>query len=161
VRIYVGTTLVALRELLDHGSLAVGSTAHAVTPTLRESFAEADAEELEYAALADAARDSLQALADVPEAPRRRVVVVADLPDSAGTPTAGLRSGVTVTGGVSLSDVAAVHVDDEAAESTIVAAVGALGAALAGDDDAAFLVDEAGGWELMWFATQEIGDLLA
>jgi hypothetical protein len=39
-------------------------------------------------------------------------------------------------------------------------AVDALAAADAGDDDAAFAVDEAEGFELLWFAVQELPDLL-
>jgi hypothetical protein len=50
-------------------------------------------------------------------------------------------------------------VDDVAAVADIGAAVQALAAADAGDDDAQFLVDGAEGHELLWYATQELGDL--
>jgi hypothetical protein len=48
------------------------------------------------------------------------------------------------------------HVDDLLAVPDVSAAVDALGAAAAGDDDAQFLVDGAEGHELMWYATQEL-----
>ena len=51
------------------------------------------------------------------------------------------------------------HVDDTAAASQIAAAVAALPAADAGDDDARFVVDGAEGFELQWYATQELGFL--
>ncbi len=49
--------------------------------------------------------------------------------------------------------------DDPAAQAEIEAAVAALPAADAGDDDARFLVDGAEGHELLWYATQELGEL--
>jgi hypothetical protein len=50
-------------------------------------------------------------------------------------------------------------VDDLAAVPDVTAAVQALAAADGGDDDAQFLVDGAEGHDLMWYATQELGDL--
>ncbi|MGW0415543.1 DUF6912 family protein, partial [Streptomyces collinus] len=55
---------------------------------------------------------------------------------------------------------AAVHVDADDAERDVAAAAGALEAADGGDDDAQFLVDEADDHELLWFATQEIPNLV-
>ena len=55
--------------------------AFTVTPALREWYAQADLEELEYAALTHAARASLWLLLADPDAPRRRVVLAADVPD--------------------------------------------------------------------------------
>ena len=49
--------------------------------------------------------------------------------------------------------------DDLAAVADVGEAVQALAAADAGDDDAQFLVDGAEGHELLWYATQELGDL--
>jgi hypothetical protein len=51
------------------------------------------------------------------------------------------------------------HVDDLAAVPDVAQAAAALAAADAGDDDARFLVDGAEGHELLWYATQELGDL--
>ena len=52
----------------------------AVTPALREAYASGDAEELEYAAMTEAARASLRLLAADPAAPPRRVVLAAEMP---------------------------------------------------------------------------------
>jgi hypothetical protein len=61
---------------------------------------------------------------------------------------------------VGLEQVVSVHVDDADAEQTVRAAVEALDAAGAGDADAAAAVEEPEGFELLWFATQEIPDLV-
>jgi len=53
---------------------------YAVTPALREAYASGDEEELEYAALTEAARASLRMLAGNPAAPPRRVVLAAEIP---------------------------------------------------------------------------------
>jgi len=64
VRVYVPATIGMLRRLVDDGQLApVAGTAFGVTPALRESYAVGTTEELEYAAMADAARASLRLLA--------------------------------------------------------------------------------------------------
>ena len=87
-----------------------------------------------------AALASLRLLAEDTAAPRRRVVLAADVTDSDVTARADL---------------------DAPAEVTLAAAVGALPAADAGDPDAEFLVDGAEGHELLWYATQELADLVA
>jgi hypothetical protein len=66
---------------------------------------------------------------------------------------------VQVSGPIRLADIVSGHVDDGAAGTEIAAAVAALAAADAGDDDARFAVDGAEGYELQWYATQELGDL--
>jgi hypothetical protein len=162
MRVYLPATLPLVTATYATGDLcALGPAAHAVTPALRESYAGGELEELEYAALTAAARDSLRLLADDPGAPRRRVVLAVDVPDAAVLADAALgRSGVRVSGEIPASRVAAAHVDDLDAVDTVRAAVDALPAADAGDDDAAFAVDEAEGFELLWFAVQELPDLL-
>ena len=67
---------------------------------------------------------------------------------------------VRVSGAVPLAKAAAVHVDADDAEEDVAAAVRALGAADHGDDDAQFVVDGAEDHELLWFATQEIPNLV-
>ncbi len=137
MRVYVGTTVDGLRALHATSSLGPAPlSACAVTPALRESYAEADAEELEYAALTDAAAQSLRLVASSGGEPRR-VVVVAEAPDEAITPTGESRSSVTVTADVPLRKVASIHIDDPQVD-----------------------LDDAEGWELMWFATQELPYLL-
>src|SRR3954463_3139712 len=84
VRVYVPATVPMLAALRSSGQLGEGPTvAHAVTPALREWYAEGDEEELEYVAFTRAAQDALHLLRRDPQAPRRRVVVSADVPSSA------------------------------------------------------------------------------
>ena len=81
VRVYVPATVPMLAEMRASGQLGAGPTvAHAVTPALREWYAEGDEEELEYVAFTRAAQEALRLLRADPGAPRRRVVVSADLP---------------------------------------------------------------------------------
>ena len=56
--------------------------------------------------------------------------------------------------------VQAVHVDDPSAEDDVRAAAEQLVEADLVSEDAAFVVDQAEGHELQWYATQEIGPLL-
>jgi hypothetical protein len=165
MRVYLPATLPILREVLAVGAVSPPPmTGYAVTPALREWYAEGDLEELEYAALMEAARESLRLLAADAQAPPRRVVLAADVPDDAVRPVADAgRAAVRVSVAVPLDRVAAAHVDgadDAQAASDIRAAAEAVLAADAGDDDAAFTVDGAEAYELLWFATQELPDLL-
>lgn len=162
MRIYLGTTLSELAHLRADGIVPAGFAAHAVTPALREWYAQADLEELEYAALMHAARASLWLLLANPDAPRRRVVLAADVPEEQVGRDGGFGGGfeeptrVLLSAPVPLARVVSGHVDDLLAVPDVTAAVAALGAAEAGDDDAQFLVDGAEGHELMWYATQEL-----
>jgi hypothetical protein len=163
MRVYIASTLSALAELHKSGRIAPAPlTAHAVTPALREWYTEGDSEELEYAAMTDAARASLRMLADTPEAPRRRVVVAAEVPDQQAAPVldAGDPGLVRVSAEVPLGWIASVHVDDPSVQDEVALAVVLLGAADAGDEDAAFAVDGIDDHELLWYATQELPDLL-
>src|SRR5215831_12994439 len=82
MRVYLPTTLTALACLLRAGEIGPAPVrGYAVTPALREKYASGDLEELEYVAMAHAARASLRLLADDPRAPRRRVVLAADKGD--------------------------------------------------------------------------------
>ena len=160
MRVYLPATLPMLARWLAAGQAPPGP-GHAVTPTLREYFREGGEEEMEYVAQLDAARSSIDLLADDTDAPRRRVVLAADVPDLdvAVEPDGTGRSSVTVGGPVPMSAWASAMVDDEDSEAVVSAAVTALGAAAAGDDDAAFLLDEAGATELGWYAVQELEHL--
>ena len=162
MRIYLPATLPALRELEksgEHGPAPL--TAFAVTPALREWYTDDDDEELEYAAFAEAARASLRLLDADPLAPRRRVVLSADVPDADVRPRPELdRAVVRVAVPVALSTLAAVHVDGEAAADDVAAAASAILAADLDDEDAQFAVDGAEGHELEWYGVQEIPDLL-
>ncbi|CAM5414001.1 MULTISPECIES: DUF6912 family protein [Streptomyces] len=166
MRVYVPLTLPGLAEAYKTGDLGTGLVAYAVTPALREWYLSDDIEELEYAALNRAAMASLRLLAADPGARRRRVVVAVDVPDEAAVadPDRGLDPSalgeVRVSGGVRLAKAAAVHVDADDAQADVAAAAAALEAADGGDDDAQFVVDGAEDHELLWFATQEIPNLV-
>ncbi|WP_428967005.1 DUF6912 family protein [Micromonospora fluostatini] len=136
--------------------------AHAVTPALREWYAEGDEEELEYVAFTRAAQDALPLLHDDPTAPRRRVVVSVDLPAGAvGRGDTELGSSlVRLTGPVPVSAVAALHVDGAEAVTDVTAAAEVVTAALAGDPDAQFTVDGTEDHELEWYAVSELDLLL-
>jgi hypothetical protein len=162
VRIYLPATASMLRELHTSGQLAGAPlTAFAVTPALREWYRDDDLEALEYAAMTDAARGSLRLLDAEPDAARRRVVVAADMPDDAVEVRDDLDRGVvSVSRPIPISVVASVHVDDPEAAPTVAAAAEAIIAADLGDEASQERVDDAEGFELGWYATQEIGHLL-
>ena len=158
MRIYLPATLPRLAAGLVAGEFDL-DVAYAVTPTLREWYVEGDIEELEYVAAAAAARASLHLLADDQSA--RRVVVAADVPDSAVRPApevgrAAVRPGAPVT----MSQVVSALVDDADASDDVRRAVAALRPADAGDEDARFVVDSVEDHELAWYAAQEIGVLV-
>lgn len=162
MRVYLPSTLSELRRLLDDG--VVGEPplpAYAVTPALREWYAEGDLEELEYVAMTLAARASVRLLDADPEAVRRRVVVVAEVPDEVVSTVPHVdRAAVKVVDPVALRLVQAVHVDDPSAVPDVTVAADAVIEADLGSEDAAFRVEQADGHELQWYATQEIGPLL-
>lgn len=167
MRVYLPCTLPALARAVETGALGPAPlTGYAVTPALVEWYASGDTEELEYVALTEAARASLRMLAadlaDGVHAAPRRVVVAAEVADGAIQANADVeeKGRVRVAEPVPLAKVAAVHVDDEYAVADVKAAVAALPDADGGDDDARFVVDGAEAHELMWYATQEIPDLL-
>ncbi|MFJ3302770.1 DUF6912 family protein [Streptomyces sp. NPDC086549] len=167
MRVYVPLSLPGLAEAYKTGELGAGPfVAYAVTPALREWYLSDDIEELEYAALSRAALASLRLLAAEPDAVRRRVVVAVDVADGAATadPDRALDPAalgeVRVAGAVRLAKAASVHVDADDAQEDVAAAAQALEAADGGDDDAQFVVDEAEDHELLWYATQEIPNLV-
>ena len=162
MRVYLPATTRTLRTMVDSGELGPAPlTAFAVTPGLREWYTGGDLEELEYAALMEAARGSLRLLDEDPTSARRRAVVAADVPDSAVSVRPDLdRAVVRVTVPVPLRQVAAVHMDGPDAEEAVRAAADAVLEADLGGDDAKFLLDEAEGHELLWYASQELGPLL-
>jgi hypothetical protein len=183
VRVFLPCTLPRLKAALAAGEVGPAPVvACAVTSALREWYAEGDDEELEYVAMAEAARASLRLLdgelvAD-PSAPPRRVVLAADVDASAVTrrtgagaggadasgPGAGgavaggaegTRAAVTLSGPVPLSAVVSAHVDDAEAEDAVAAAAASVVAAEMGSDDARFALDEAEGHELLWWHPSE------
>ena len=162
VRVYVPATVPMLTVLRKTGRLSDGVTvAHAVTPALREWYAEGDEEELEYVAFTRAAQAALRLLRHDPAAPRRRVVVSADVPAGSVTST-DLELGsstVRLAQPVSLAETAAIHLDSDSAAADVAAAADVIEEALAGDPDAQFTVDSAEDHELEWYAVTELDEL--
>ncbi|WP_158892477.1 DUF6912 family protein [Amycolatopsis anabasis] len=162
MRVYLPATIGMLRELVAGGKLTpVSGTGFALTPALRESYTSGDTEELEYAALLDAARASLRLIAAGEEGgePPRRVVVSADVENA--TPRPDLDPAVVrLAGPVVLEEIAAVHVDTEDAEEAVRAAADVVDAADLGDADAEFVLGDAEDHELAWYAPQELPFLL-
>ncbi|GAA1215425.1 hypothetical protein LY12_002299 [Prauserella alba] len=170
VRVYVPATIGMLRHLVSEGQLTpVRGTAFSLTPALREAYVSGSTEELEYAALLDAARASLRLLASHEDAeqdsgsgidekePPRRVVIAAEIEDNDVTPRPDLDSAVVrMAGSVTMDDIAAVHVDAVEAEQAVVAAADVIDRADLGDLDADFVLGEAEDHELAWYAPQEV-----
>ena len=162
MRVYLPATLPALAAILSTGEVSQPSArGYAVTPALREGYSSGDLEELEYIALMHAARASLRLLHHDPAAPRRRVVLAAEILPEAVIGGTGFDdpAQVEVKAAVLLRHVVSGHVDEPAAAAEIAAAAAALRAADDGDDDAQFTVDSAEGHELLWYATQELRHL--
>lgn len=167
MRVYLPATTTVLRTLVDEGTLPGPHTAFAVTPQLRHFYelsdAETDVEELEYAALLGAARASLRLIDVDPTASRRRVVVAADVPDDSFRPIDDPdtdRGAVRVEADIAVRDVASAHIDGADAEDDVRAAVNVVLEADLGSEDAQFVVDQAEGHELAWYASQEMGSAL-
>ena len=162
MRVYLPATTSVLRVLLDSGAVGPAPlTGFAVTPALREWYLDDDAEALEYAALLEAARASLRLIDADPAAARRRVVLAVEAADSVVTVHDDLDRGVVrIAQPVPMAAVAAVHVDDREAETTIASAAESIIAADLGDTASQQQVDDAEGYELAWYANQEIRALL-
>ncbi|MGH8868888.1 MAG: DUF6912 family protein [Actinomycetes bacterium] len=160
MRVYLPSTFGGLESL--RASAEVGPPplyGCAVTPGLREWYAVADLEELEYVALTEAAGVSLRLLPA--GGGRRRIVLAADVPDDAVTAEPGSgRAAVRVATAVPLRRVAALHVDGHEAEGDVAAAVEALARAEAGEPDAVSALEDAQSHELAWYAVQELDALL-
>ena len=165
IQVYIPATLAMLQRLVADGSLWPGNgTAFAVTPTLREAYAEGDDDELADVALREASLASLRLLAaDVPgdkaALPPRRAVLAAEVDDAKYRPDlddAVVRLGASVT----IDQVVAAYVDNAAAEPDVTRAIEVIDAADLGDEDAELIVGDALDHELAWYANQELPFLL-
>ncbi|MDE3721001.1 hypothetical protein PWG71_06340 [Nocardiopsis sp. N85] len=140
--VFLPSTLPSLATVLDEGRVPVPVAFAAGT----------DDEEAEYEAMYTAAEESLRLLAADPDAPRRRVVLAANVADHLVEEEG--REGpdvirVRVTGeSIPYKRLASAHIDDEAVEADIAEAVN--------DPDS----DAADDHELMWYALQELRHLL-
>lgn len=161
MRVYIPATLAMLQQLVADRSLRpVNGTAFAVTPSLREAYAEGDDDELGEVALRDAALASLRLLSTATdELPPRRAVLVADVDDVTLRPD--LDDAVVRLGApVAIDDVVAAFVDNAAAEPEVTKAIAVIDAADLGDEDAELAVGDAQDHDLAWYATQELPFLL-
>ncbi|EUA08444.1 hypothetical protein I546_4757 [Mycobacterium kansasii 732] len=162
MQVYVPATLAMLRQLVADGSLwPVNGTAFAVTPKLRESYAEGDDDELAEVALQEAALASLRLLADDggEGLPPRRVVIAAEVDGVTLRPDLD-DAVVRLTAPVAMDRVVAAYVDNAAAEPAVTAAIAVIDAADLGDEDADLVVGDAQDHDLAWYANQELPFLL-
>lgn len=175
LQVYIPATLAMLQRLVTEGSLRpVNGTAFAVTPALRESYAEGDNDELADVALREAALASLRLLAaDADDAGgaqeaggvsrARRAVVAAEVDpgESGATFRPDLDDAVVrLAGPVALDRVIAAYVDNADAEPAVLKAIEAIDAADLGDEDAELVVGDAQDHDLAWYANQELPFLL-
>ncbi|MFP1153822.1 DUF6912 family protein [Mycobacterium sherrisii] len=174
MQIYIPATLAMLQPLVAEGSLhPVNGTAFAVTPALRESYAEGDDDELADVALREAALASLRLLAADADAagaqeaggvsrPRRAVLAAeVDPGESGATFRPDLDDAVVrLAGPVALNQVIAAYVDNADAEPAVLKAIEAIDAADLGDEDAELIVGDAQDHDLAWYANQELPFLL-
>ncbi|MFN8125795.1 MAG: hypothetical protein U0R64_04720 [Candidatus Nanopelagicales bacterium] len=138
MRVYVPVTFVGLRRASSSGALpSSGWRAHVL---------ETDDETGEYAALQAAARESLTELRSEPEAPRRRAVVVANVPEE--WTEAEPDGTVILTRRIPVERFVAVYADPEDSTAAVVAA-------LAGKESPIEAMD------LLWFARQELAELVS
>ncbi len=162
MRVYIPATLAMLQQLVADRTLhARSGTAFAVTPTLRESYAEGDDDELAEVALREAALASLRLLAGEGQSgmPPRRAVMEAEVDDVTARPDLD-DAVVRLAGPVAFDDVIAAYVDNADAEAAVLPAIEAVDAADLGDEDAEFVVGDAQDHDLAWYAPQELPFLL-
>lgn len=176
LRVFVPATVTMLRLLVAHQQLrAVNDTAFAVTPSLRESYASGDDEELAEVAIAEGARASLRLLASDERVQAhtnghdpanghdtllyRRAVVAADVAGAAARPDLD-DAVVRLAGPIAWNQVASVHLDLAEAEPAVRRAIDVIDAADLGDEDAEFVIGDAEDHQLAWYAPQELPFLL-
>jgi len=167
--VYIPATLAMLQQLVADGSVRpVNGTAFALTPTLREAYAEGDDDELADVALREAALASLRLLAaqgtEAGEATSeavapRRAVLAADVDELTYRPDLD-DAVVRLSGPVAIEDVIAAYVDNAGAEEAVAKAIEAVDAADLGDEDADLIVGDAQDRDLAWYANQELPFLL-
>lgn len=150
MRLYVPATLA---QIHDRAGLRPAA-AHAVTPALAAALPGEDREGLELAALLAAADESVALLALHLEAPRRRVVVAAEVVGVGTPPIHGaeaLPSAVTPPETIGWDQVVSLHVDEPDAEPDVTAAAEGGSAAL----------DRSAERDLLWYDVTELEYLRA
>ena len=162
MRVYIPATLAMLQQLVADRMLhARSGTAFAVTPTLREAYAQGDDDELADVALREAALASLRLLAGegTSSMPPRRAVLEAEVGDVTARPDLD-DAVVRLSGPIAFDDVIAAYVDNAEAEAAVLPAIEAIDDADLGDEDAEFVVGDAQDHDLAWYGPQELPFLL-
>ncbi|RZS90119.1 hypothetical protein EV189_1902 [Motilibacter rhizosphaerae] len=153
MRVYLPATaavLAALREARVLGPAPL--RAYAVTDDVRADVPGEDEEEAEFLATLAAARESVLLLAADGSAPRR-VVIAADVSTARPDDDPARGAGAVLLGEeVPLARMASVHADEEAAEQAVAAAAA---------DPTEERLDACEEHDLLWWATQELDELLA
>ncbi|OBH01095.1 MULTISPECIES: hypothetical protein [unclassified Mycobacterium] len=173
IQVYIPATLEMLQQLITDGSLwPVNGTAFAVTPALREAYAEGDDDELADVALREAALASLRLLAAQEDhhaqegqagLPPRRAVLAAEVDwgESGARYRPDLDDAVVrLAAPVTIEQVVAAYVDNAAAEPDVTRAIEVIDDADLGDEDAELVVGDALDHDLAWYANQELPFLL-
>lgn len=165
MRVFLPATFDMLGRLARDGELPVRSgVGFGLTPALREYYTAGDDEEMSYAAFLEAARASLRLLGigDEERFPHRRVVISADVDDSVVSPdpTQGESVVRLEPALLSISQLAAIHVDDEGNEQVTAEAIEAVDAADLGDEDAEITLGDCEDNLMSWYDAREIGVLV-
>ena len=165
MRVYLPATFSMLMDLNDQSVVtARRGWAFAVTPALREFYTAGEEEEFEAVAFDDAAEASIRLLAvgDQERFPHRRVVISADVEDSAATLTPDMGEAVVKLepAQIELRQVAAVHVDVEESEQATAKAIEAIDASDLGDEDAELIVGDAQDNYLAFYHPDELPFLI-
>ena len=172
--VYIPATLAMLQQLVADGSLwPVNGTAFALTPALREAYAEGNDDELADVALREASLASLrllaareteagQGVADDALPPRRAVLAAeVDFDESGVKHRPDLDDAVVrLAAPVPIHAVIAAYVDNAGAEAAVTKAMEVIDAADLGDEDAELIVGDAQDHDLAWYANQELPFLL-
>lgn len=151
MRVYIPVTFVGLRRAVSSGALPSSGWRAELLPESANGApagggTAADADAAEYQALRAAAGQSLDALRSEPEAPRRRAVVVANVPDEW---TESEPDGtVILTRRVPVERFLAVYADAPDSSAAVVAALNGKESPIEGT-------------ELLWYARQELSDLVS
>lgn len=162
MRIYLPATMGALGVLVSRERLDGPHTAYAVTAAAAD-FTGYGETALGHTARQDAAFASLRQLYVDGSGPRRRVVIAADVPDEAVTPTPRMTAAcaVSLSCAVRLPDVACVYADsgDAATAADIAAGAEAVPGVDLGVLDDEMLVAKAESHQMHEHARQDIRDL--
>lgn len=158
-----------LADFAREGVLPIRSgVVFGLTQAVRDFYTSGDDEELEYTAFLDAARASLRLLATedasgAKEAfPNRRVVLAADIPDANLTadPTGGESVLRVAPAQLELTQLRAIHTDDEDAEAATKRAKECIDDADLGDEDAELALGDCEDNLMSWYDSKELGVLV-